>query len=175
MNDRTTDCWTECLLAKEIFTKNFSRLSCWVMGIFCLPVIIETPAKSIRQWPINWCISPMIIHKNTHSVDYNLWLKRLDTQLNNQTNQNSLKVLKVVKTTNKKTLLWIFGDYCNKQSNVPSLPYFVYLWWLRHLPNAGHPLQWLCFSPLSRTGLPVHSFVTNARPTSHLSVSSSCF
>ena len=103
------------------------------------------------------------------------WLKRLDTQLNKQTNQNSLKVLKVVKTTNKKTLLWIFGDYCNKQFNVPSLPYFVYLWWLRHLPNAGHPLQWLCFSPLSRTGLPVHSFVTNARPTSHLSVSSSCF
>ena len=60
-------------------------------------------------------------------------------------------------------------------SLVESWDYFVYLWWLRHLPNAGHPLQWLCFSPLSRTGLPVHSFVTNARPTSHLSVSSSCF
>ena len=40
----------------------------------------------------------------TPSVYYNYWLNRLETQLNEQTNQNS-KVPKVVKSTNKKTLL----------------------------------------------------------------------
>ena len=35
-------------------------------------------------------------------VDYTQWLKRLDTQLNEPTNQNSIKVPKVVKLTNKK-------------------------------------------------------------------------
>ena len=34
------------------------------------------------------------------------WLKRLDTQLNEPINQNSIKVPKVVKPTNKKTLLY---------------------------------------------------------------------
>ena len=49
--------------------------------------------------------SLIMIHKITPSVDYNYWLKRLDT-----TNQNSIKVLKVVEPTNKKTLiiiLWV--------------------------------------------------------------------
>ena len=35
---------------------------------------------------------------------YNLWLKRLITQQNEPTNQNSIKVPKVVKPTNKKML-----------------------------------------------------------------------
>ena len=26
--------------------------------------------KGIRQWPINWCTSPIIIHKTTSSTDY---------------------------------------------------------------------------------------------------------
>ena len=39
------------------------------------------------------------------SVHYNYWLKRLDTQLNKPTNENSLKVPKVDNPTNKKTLL----------------------------------------------------------------------
>ena len=43
----------------------------------------------------------MVIHKITPSVDYNHWLKCLDTQLNEPTYQ---KVPKVVKPTNKKTL-----------------------------------------------------------------------
>ena len=51
--------------------------------------------------------SPMMIHKIPSSVDYNYSLKRLDTQLNESTNQNSLKVPKVVKQTNKKTFLKI--------------------------------------------------------------------
>ena len=38
----------------------------------------------------------------TPSVDFNQWLKRLET--NEPTNQNSIKVPKVVKPTNKKTL-----------------------------------------------------------------------
>ena len=45
----------------------------------------------------------MMIQKLTPSVDYNQLLKRLDTQLNEPTNQNSIKVPKVGKLTNKKT------------------------------------------------------------------------
>ena len=46
--------------------------------------------------------SPMMICKITHSVDFNKWLKRLNTQLNERTNQNSQNVTKVVKSTIKK-------------------------------------------------------------------------
>ncbi len=48
-------------------------------------------------------------------VDYNLWLKLLDTQINKPNNQ---KPLKVVKPANKKMLLY-FGDLFNKQPIVP--------------------------------------------------------
>ena len=41
----------------------------------------------------------------TPSVGYNQWLKHLDTQLNDSTNQNEIKVPKVVKPTNKNKLL----------------------------------------------------------------------
>ncbi len=51
----------------------------------------------------------MIIHKITPSAVYNWWLKRLDTfgdaVYNEPTNQNSIKVSKVVEQTNKETLL----------------------------------------------------------------------
>ena len=50
-------------------------------------------------------ILAMIIHKILFFVDYNKWLKRLDTQLNNPTNQNLIKDPKVVEPTNKKMLL----------------------------------------------------------------------
>ena len=52
----------------------------------------------------------MMILKITPPVDYNKCLKRLDTQQNEPTNQNSLKVPKVVKPNNKKTLFKNFGD-----------------------------------------------------------------
>ena len=52
----------------------------------------------------------MMTNKITPSVDYKYWLKRWDTQLNEQTNQNSIKLPKVVRPTNKKTLLQDFGD-----------------------------------------------------------------
>ena len=56
---------------------------------------------------------PNIDTQNYTFVDYNQWLKRLETQLNKPTNQNSLKVLKVVKTKNKKTLIKNFGVQYN--------------------------------------------------------------
>ena len=36
----------------------------------------------------------MMIHKIAPSVDYNWWLKRLDTQLNEPPNQNLIKIIK---------------------------------------------------------------------------------
>ena len=47
----------------------------------------------------------MMVHKINSSVDYNKWLKLLDTRLNEPTNQKSIKVTKAVKHMNKKTLL----------------------------------------------------------------------
>ena len=61
----------------------------------------------------------MMIHKITPSEDCNQWLKKLDTQLNEQTNRISTKISKVVKPMNKKTLLLNFGDYSNKQPMSP--------------------------------------------------------
>ena len=43
-----------------------------------------------------YCTSPMMIHKITPSVDFDYWMKRLDTQLNESTNQNSIKNPKVI-------------------------------------------------------------------------------
>ena len=43
--------------------------------------------------------------KITPSVDYNQLFKRLNTHLNEPTNQNSLEEPKVVKATNKNNLL----------------------------------------------------------------------
>ena len=50
-------------------------------------------------------VSTMMIHKITPSVDHNQWLKRLDTPLNEPTNQNSIKVPKIDKPTNKKMVI----------------------------------------------------------------------
>ena len=52
----------------------------------------------------------MKIHKITPSVDYNQWLKSLDSQVNKLTNPNEIAVPQVVEPTNKKTLLQNFGD-----------------------------------------------------------------
>ena len=46
----------------------------------------------------------IMINKITPSVDYNLWLKCLDTQHTELTNQNSLIVPKVFEPMNKKML-----------------------------------------------------------------------
>ena len=47
----------------------------------------------------------MNINKITLSVDFNQLLKRLNTQLHEQTNQNKTKVPKVINPTNKKKIL----------------------------------------------------------------------
>ena len=46
----------------------------------------------------------MIINKIIPSVDYNQWLIVLDTQLDEPTNQNSIKFPKVFEPMNKKML-----------------------------------------------------------------------
>ena len=53
------------------------------------------------------------MHKTTPSVDCNYWLKRLDIQLNQSTNKNSIKVPRVVEPKIRKRYY--------KHFNVPSL------------------------------------------------------
>ena len=76
-------------------------------GIFVIVqihILYQQGSKGIRHGPIKWCTSPIIIYEITPSLDYNYLLKCLDTQVNETTNQNSIKVSKVVKPTNKKML-----------------------------------------------------------------------
>ena len=55
------------------------------------------------------------------SVDYNKWLKRLDTQLNEQTNKNSIQVSKIVKATHKKCYYKTLGTtVIRAQCSLPS-------------------------------------------------------
>ena len=42
----------------------------------------------------------------THPVDYNQWLKRLDSKLNDQTNQKLNKVIKLLNKKNVIMKLW---------------------------------------------------------------------
>ena len=51
-------------------------------------------SKGKRQWPINWCTSLMMLHIIFTFVDYNYWLKHLNTQLNEST-----KLLKTLGTS----------------------------------------------------------------------------
>ena len=84
-----------------------------------------------------------MINKIIPSLDYN---KGLDTQLNEPTNKNAIKVPKVVKSMKKKTWLYNFGVHCNKQPNAPSsLSEYKYLT-LRANPNIclPNPLDKLC-------------------------------
>ena len=97
------------------FNRWFEAMHEWIAFQVCMfhvPLIwvpsYNTAAqgsKGIRQWLINWRTSSALIHKVTLSVNYNYWLKRLDTQLNEPANQNLIKASKVVNQTNKKTLL----------------------------------------------------------------------
>ena len=63
-----------------------------------------------------------------HCVDYNQWLKRLDTQLNEPIYQSSIKVHKVVKLTIKKYYYTTLGtSVINSPMFPPSLPGFAEL------------------------------------------------
>ncbi len=48
----------------------------------------------------------MVMHKMSPSVDYNQWLKRLDTNINEPTNHNVTKVIKVIKQTMLLINIW---------------------------------------------------------------------
>ena len=65
--------------------------------------------ERIRQWTINWCTYRIMIHVITSSVDYLQLVVEtfgpMDTKLDKPNDQNPIKVPKVVKSTNKKTLL----------------------------------------------------------------------
>ena len=64
----------------------------------------------------------MILHKITPFVDYNQWVKRLNTQLNEPTNNNLKEVPKAFKPTNKKTYYKTFGtSVINSPMSPPSL------------------------------------------------------
>ena len=61
-------------------------------------------------------VDKLIYIPNDDIQNYHFY--RLQLVVNEPTNQNSLKVPKVVESTNKETLLQNFGDWCNKQPNV---------------------------------------------------------
>ena len=44
------------------------------------------------------------VDAQNYPIDYNKWLKYLDTQLNESTNKNIMKVPKLVEATNKALL-----------------------------------------------------------------------
>ena len=60
-----------------------------------------------------------IIYKKI--TPFEITISGWNNQLLEPTNQNSIKVPKVFRRTNKKTVLLNFGDKCNKQS-IASLP-----------------------------------------------------
>ena len=64
----------------------------------------------------------VIIHKITPYADYNKWLKRLDTQSNEPTNQNSIEVPKVVNLMYKKHYYKTLGT---SVMNSPLSPSFL--------------------------------------------------
>ena len=78
-------------------------------------------SKGIRQWPVNQCTSSMMIHKITHSVDFNKWLKRLSTQLNKPI-KILLKSPRLLSQRIKKRNFKTLGTSVKKQSNFFSLP-----------------------------------------------------
>ena len=77
----------------------------------------------------------MIIHKITPIVYYIWWLKRKHTQLNEPTNQNSIKVPKVFKPSNKKRLNKTFWtSVINSPLSPPSLDYQGWYLWYKNWP-----------------------------------------
>ena len=89
----------------------------------------------------------MLIHIITSSVVYSKWLKHLDTEPN-KTNKNSIKVHKVVKPTNIKTLLkrgegiFFCGCLTPNFHIFGMFPQYYYLWYLmRWTPPPTPPIR----------------------------------
>ena len=77
-----------------------------------MKIKVTQGSKGIRQWPINISTSPTI--DNTQNYPFYRLQLVVETfgqsTKNEPTNQNSIKVSKVVKPTNKKTILIDFGN-----------------------------------------------------------------
>ena len=66
----------------------------------------------------------MMVHKITPSLDYNKWLKRLDTHFNEPTNQNLIKVKKLLGQQIRKSFHYTLGiSVINSPLSPPSLHY----------------------------------------------------
>ena len=93
----------------------------------------------------------MMTHKIAPAVDINQWLKRSNTQLNKPTNQNSVKVPKVVRPTNKKRYCKTLGTIVINSSlgmyinlyvivlflQIPVISYYMGMP-IAHLPTHPH-------------------------------------
>ena len=66
--------------------------------------MIDQGSKGIRQCPINYCTSPMIT-QNCRLSRIQLVVETFEQSTKLTTNRNSIKVPKVVRPTNKETLL----------------------------------------------------------------------
>ena len=108
--------------------KIFFTIKCWLWIYMKVIFICMQWSKGIRQWPINWYTSIMMIHKITSNVDYNKWLKGLDTQLNEANNHNSTKFPKLLnQRIRKRYHKTIWTSVIN--SIVPSLSFSLrYAW-----------------------------------------------
>ena len=74
----------------------------------------------------NLSTSPQIVNKITAFIDYNQWLKRLETQLDEPTNQNSLKLQRLISQQLRKHYFKTLGTSVinYKKVNIPSLSDF---------------------------------------------------
>ena len=71
---------------------------------------------------MNLCVSPMMIHEITPSVDYSYWLKRSDTQLNERTYQISIHVPNIYLATDELNYIQNIGYVPVSTVHVPFLP-----------------------------------------------------
>ena len=78
--------------------------------------------KGITQWPIDWCTYSMMKHKIAPTVDENKWLKRLNSQHNESTNQNSLSPQSLLSKQIREHHFEILGtSVINRLMSPPSL------------------------------------------------------
>ncbi len=75
--------------------------------------------------PTNWCTSQMSLHKITLSIDYNLWLKRVDTKSNKLINQNSFKFPKLLSYRIRKRYCKTLGTSVINSLLFPFSPIFI--------------------------------------------------
>ena len=122
--------WRPLSMGRSYYPTGYNFLG--ATGILCLIYVYNNGAKSIqylfnshplqgskgiRHWQINWCKSPM---KKINKLPL-LQIKIRGWNVWTLNQSKFTEVPKVVRPTKKKRLLQNFGDFCNKQTNVPSL------------------------------------------------------